>query len=58
MNHTYKTNRKYIAPMIEKIQLDNEISLQLQSIPPTGPGEPLVYVPEYFNQDPFKTNRA
>ena len=31
---TYKT------PQIERIELDNEISLALQSNPATGPGEP------------------
>lgn len=31
--------KKYIAPNIEIIFLDNEISLALQSAPPPGPGE-------------------
>lgn len=31
--------KKYIAPNIELIFLDNEISLALQSTPPEGPGE-------------------
>jgi hypothetical protein len=56
MNNSLKENREYIAPFIERIQLDNEISLQLQSTPPSGPGEPLPigYVPEYFNSDPYR----
>lgn len=31
--------RKYIAPEIEEIRLDNEISLQLASEPPVNPRE-------------------
>ena len=50
--------RNYVAPVIEQIKLDNEISLALESTPPVGPGEPgysgKVY--EYFNNDPFKIN--
>jgi len=56
MNNTYKRNPEYIAPLIERIQLDNEISLVLQSAPPFGPGETMNRIPEYFNNDPFKTN--
>jgi hypothetical protein len=48
--------RNYNAPVIEKIKLDNEISLALESAPPAGPGEGLGKAPEYFNNDPFKTN--
>lgn len=50
--------RSYIAPTVEWIKLDNEISLQLESDAPLGPGEPgyTGYAPEYFNNDPFKTN--
>ncbi|MDD4994356.1 MAG: hypothetical protein PHR83_19205 [Paludibacter sp.] len=47
----------YIVPQIVHIKLDNEISLQLESEPPVFPGEGLGKVaPEYFNNDPFKTN--
>jgi hypothetical protein len=31
--------KQYIEPEIEHIELDNEISLALQSEPPLGPGE-------------------
>lgn len=48
--------RTYIAPQIDQIKLDNEISLALESSPPSGPGESLGKAPEYFNNDPFKTN--
>ena len=53
-----KTNKQiYIVPKLERIQLDNEISLTLDSTPPVGPGgETGMNVPEYFNNDPFKTN--
>jgi len=46
----------YCEPQIKRIKLDNEISLALQSIPPSGPEEGLLIVPEYFNNDPFKSN--
>jgi hypothetical protein len=48
--------RVYIAPQIEQIKLDNEISLALESTPPFGPGESISKAPEYFNNDPFKNN--
>ena len=48
---------QYIIPLIESIELDNEISLGLESSPPAGPGEAL-NAPEYFNYDPFKPNQA
>jgi hypothetical protein len=54
--HTEK--RTYNAPVIEKIKLDNEISLALESAPPAGPGESFLKAPEYFNNDPFKGNMA
>lgn len=46
---------KYNAPLIEQIQMDNEISLALESTPPTGPDEGYLKTPEYLNNDPFKT---
>lgn len=56
-----KTNtekRIYASPMIKMIKLDNQISLQLESDAPTGPGETTrnSMTPEYFNNDPFKAN--
>ena len=50
--------RFYIVPKVERIKLDNEISLVLASTPPLGPGETMNSIPEYFNNDPFKTNLA
>ncbi len=48
----------YIAPQVELIKLDNEISLQLESTPPPAPGEAKLNTPDYFNNDPFKTIQA
>jgi hypothetical protein len=56
MNTTDKNKRPYITPDIEMIKLDNEISLSLESAPPGGPFESSLNAPEYFNNDPFKTN--
>jgi len=57
MNANKQNNQKrlYITPKIKKIRLDNEISLQLESVPPEGPGENLGRSTECFNNDPFKT---
>lgn len=46
--------KKYTTPQIEKIDLDSEISLALQSAPPLGPGESQLLHPDYFNNDPYK----
>ena len=52
----------YQTPEIERIVLDNEISLALQSTentPYNGPNEGNnSMTPEYLNQDPFRNNRA
>ena len=52
--------REYIVPFITQIQLDNEISLVLDSTPTPGPGEGSVgsLAPEFMNSDPFKTYRG
>ena len=53
--NTINTKRVYTAPQIERVELDNEISLVLQSSPPIGPDEVAAFfAPEYFNHDPFK----
>ena len=36
-----ETKKTYIAPQIELVELDNEISLALESNPPIYPGEGL-----------------
>lgn len=48
--------KTYSTPSVECIKLDNEISLQLQSVnPPEGPGDETSSTrPEYMNNDPFK----
>jgi hypothetical protein len=54
MNHTHQpSKREYISPKLVCTNLDNSISLELQSEPPIGPGEvPEVYnAPEYFNNN-------
>lgn len=53
MNITIK--KTYQQPEIKLIELDNEISLQLESYtPPYGPDETRnEVVPEFFNNDPY-----
>lgn len=52
--------KKYISPSIEGIVLDNEISLQLESEPPYGPGEngdafsQNFRAPEFFSNNPYE----
>jgi len=48
-----ETKKSYIAPTIEIIQLDNEISLALASSPPAGPSEGINKIPENFNNDMY-----
>lgn len=49
-----ETKKKYIAPHIESVQLDNEISLVLESTPPEGPGENVAMLQHYKSNDVFK----
>ena len=58
MKTTNKGKQAYTSPSVERIELDNEIALQLESTPPKAPGEANLNVPEYFNNDPFKGNQA
>ena len=48
--------RVYSKPEIMVMKLDNEISLAMASAPPEGPDEVMNSVPEFFNNDPFKSN--
>lgn len=51
---TIKNN--YTTPEIQKIGLDNEISLILVSEPPIGPGEEeygMQSAPDYFSNEPY-----
>ena len=50
------SRRVYMVPDIESITLDNEISLALESSPPSAPGVTYLNTHEYFNTDPFKAN--
>jgi len=52
------SKQTYVIPQLERIELDNEIALQLESQPPKAPGEANLQSPEYFNNDPFKLNKA
>ena len=48
----------YNAPLIVRIGLDNEIALQLESVPPIVPGEAIMNVPAYLDNNPFKMNQT
>ena len=50
------TKTVYLPPRIERIKLDNEISLILESDPPSFEGSNRLNAPEYSHTDPFKTN--
>ena len=56
MNTTIATSGKkpYNTPRIERIKLDNEISLVLESGSPDGEPGWVTKAPEHFNNDPFK----
>jgi len=50
-----ETKKKYTAPRIEWIPLDNEISLALESAPPFGPDETNnAKSPGFFDENPYK----
>lgn len=55
-----KLKRTYSTPQVDREELDNEISLILQSAvdsnPLEGPEESGLLAPQQFNNDPFKTN--
>ena len=56
---TLISKKIYNEPHIELIMLDNEISLQLDSSPPAGLGEPGYVVKikhDCIANDPFKNN--
>lgn len=60
-NNTEK--RIYNAPQVERIDIDKDVSLQLQSAPPIPGNEKLggflsSNTPEFLNSDPFKGNMA
>lgn len=48
--------KKYISPEIERIELDNEISLALESDAPFGPNEEVLNnTPNFIKNDHFKS---
>jgi len=48
----------YIAPAIELIELDNEISLALESTPPIGPDEGFNMFQNTNFANPYKSDQA
>jgi hypothetical protein len=56
VNEFMETKKIYTAPEIELVELDNEISLALESSPPEGPGETGIsnMSLERFNYQPLK----
>ena len=55
-NNKITEKRSYFPPLVEKIELDNEISLALESSPPLGPNEGAYLSPDYLGNNPFKGN--
>ena len=58
MNNPLIEKKEYSSPQITRVKLDNEISLALESDPPTYESSNKVVSPDYFNDDPFKDNRG
>jgi len=58
MNELIIEKKEYSSPQIIRVKLDNEISLALESDPPTYESINKIVAPEYFNNDPFKDNRG
>jgi hypothetical protein len=50
--HVNRQKRHYVKPQIERIVLDKEISLVMQSTPPGDP-DGMIH-PEHFSINPFK----
>jgi len=48
-----KEKRIYMCPDIISIELDNEISLSLESNPPEGPNEGFSSIKQSFNYNPY-----
>jgi hypothetical protein len=50
----HKLDKTYLSPKIKKIQIDNEISLALESVaPPEGPNE--ISENNNINNNPYHT---
>lgn len=52
LTHEGKFKRNYMSPQVNVIDLDNQISLALESSPPIGPNEELSMV-ESFTSNPY-----
>lgn len=52
---TMKEKQEYTLPRIDRTELDNEISLQLESTPPEGPNESISGVRYFIDSNPYKT---
>lgn len=48
--------RDYAMPLIDKILLDNEISLEMESDPPIFESRNSSKAPNFYSNDPFKQN--
>lgn len=53
MNAQQTEKSPYIQPELIKVKLDNEISLQLESLPPVFESKNTGGASDYFNDDPF-----
>lgn len=58
MKTTNKVKREYLSPVIEKVDLDSEVSLTMESDPAFNQDDEVhnLNAPEYFNSDPYKNN--
>jgi len=54
MNNSIIEKKEYSSPQIIRVKLDSEISLALESDPPTYESTNNVVSPNYFNNDPFR----
>jgi len=44
---------RYAKPQLERVKLDNAISLALESTPPIEPGELMLAAQDLLSSDPF-----
>jgi hypothetical protein len=57
MSTKIKLKRNYSIPEVERIQLDNEISLALES-PPAYELAKNIKLQEFYNENPYKTDNV
>lgn len=46
--------RRYAKPRLERVQVDNKISINMDSVPPYDPTDNISINPLHFNDNPFK----